>query len=62
MLSIPVSVDCPIYNNKQTVYCYNIVGTYICNGCDNSNGCRECDECKATVQYELNQTKSDNVP
>lgn len=56
------TVVCPADNTKQVVYCYDLFGKYICNGCENSNGSKECNQCKAAVQDKLNQTKSDNVP
>ena len=46
MKRIAIEVNCPLYCNKQTVYCYALTEMFIAsNGCENMSGDERCKEC-----------------
>lgn len=61
MKQIAIEVNCPLYCNKQTVYCYapheNLI---IPNGCESMCGderCKEC--CQKSVQLAKEKLATD---
>lgn len=61
MKLLEISVDCPMYQNKQTVYVYCLTEQHMfCNGCEQMCGDKRCvDCCKAVTDRVLGKSSSD---